>query len=523
MALKSKYKIYLPLFPLLIYTFAGLWIPAPVESANILAVETFGGKSHWNFMSSILQALVDNGHNVTVFTPFTDGNHENYTEVSISTEAITFRDVDIEDMMDKYGSPIKVTCQMLQMSRTMCGVIYENSKMKEVLANTRSDFDIVITEPSLSECVSYLAVKLNLPLIYVQPLPTMGIMERIYTGHMSNPAVVANKLASFGVPKTFIQRTSNLAILISCTIIRKFNELIMKFTEPREYDLHAPITPSLVFINRHFTIEPASSIPSNVVEIGGIHLNLKATKKLPKDILDFIEQSPHGVVYFTFGSTVKMTSLPEHIKKALIDALAQIPQRVLWKYEDEIENLPKNVMVKKWLPQHEILLHPNVKLFISHGGISGLYEAIDGGVPILGFPLFGDQPKNIDNLVNAGIAIPMDILSITKDAFLKNVLELLSNEKYMDNVKTASKIFKDRPMSPSSQVVYWTEYVLRHKGAPHLTSHAMNLSWYQYYLLDIIALILVFIIVVVFVSYSIFRSISKYFSKYSRNTKSKSE
>jgi len=93
----------------------------------------------------------------------------------------------------------------------------------------------------------------------------------------------------------------------------------------------------------------------------------------------------------------------------------------------------------------------------------------------------------------------------------------------MDNVKTAKKIFKDRPMSPASQVVYWTEYVLRHKGAPHLTSHAMNLSWYQYYLLDIIALILVFIIVVVFVSYRIFKSISKYFSKHSRNTKSKSE
>jgi len=50
-----------------------------------------------------------------------------------------------------------------------------------------------------------------------------------------------------------------------------------------------------------------------------------------------------------------MTSLPKHIKKAFMDALAQIPQRVLWKYEDEIENIPKNCMVKKWLPQREIL------------------------------------------------------------------------------------------------------------------------------------------------------------------------
>jgi len=74
-------------------------------------------------------------------------------------------------------------------------------------------------------------------------------------------------------------------------------------------------------------------------------------------------------------------------------------------------------------------VHPNVKLFISHGGISGLYEAIDGGVPILGFPIISDQLKNIDNLVNTGMAISMDILSVTEDTFLKNVLELLHNEK----------------------------------------------------------------------------------------------
>uniref|UniRef100_A0A2S2P9M0 UDP-glucuronosyltransferase n=1 Tax=Schizaphis graminum TaxID=13262 RepID=A0A2S2P9M0_SCHGA len=470
-------------------------------------------------MSAILQTLVDNGHNITVFTPFAIGNRENYTEVDTSMGSVTILDMQLKELIDKYGNPIKVINEMSNMSRTLCNVVYENSKMKEILASTRSDFDIVLIEPILSECVSYLAVKLNLPLIYIMPIPTMGIMERKFTGHMSNPAVVSLNIANFGTPKTFAQKSINIAYLVYCTIAYTFNELILKFTEPQEYDLYAPIPPSLTFVNRHFTIEPASPIASNVIEIGGIHLN--APKKLPKDILEFIEQSPHGVVYFTFGSTVKMSSLPEQIKKAFIESLAQIPQRVLLKYEDELEPMPKNVMTKKWLPQREILLHPKVKLFISHGGISGLYEAIDGGIPVLGFPLFGDQARNIDNLANAEMAISMDIFSVTKDTFLKNVLKLLNNEKYMANAKTASKIFKDRYMSPASLVVYWTEYVLRHKGAPHLKSYALNLPWYQYYLLDFIALILVFIVVI----HKIFKSISKYFLNYSRNTitKSKSE
>lgn len=73
--------------------------------------------------------------------------------------------------------------------------------------------------------------------------------------------------------------------------------------------------------------------------------------------------------------------------------------------------------------------HPNVKLFISHGGVSGLYEAVDAGVPVLGFPLFGDQPRNIANLVDNGMSISMDLISVTKENILENILELVNEKK----------------------------------------------------------------------------------------------
>lgn len=74
-------------------------------------------------------------------------------------------------------------------------------------------------------------------------------------------------------------------------------------------------------------------------------------------------------------------------------------------------------------------MHPKIKLFISHGGISGIYEAVDGGVPVLGFPLFFDQPRNIDNLVNAEMAISMDLFTINREKLLNNILKLINNEK----------------------------------------------------------------------------------------------
>lgn len=74
-------------------------------------------------------------------------------------------------------------------------------------------------------------------------------------------------------------------------------------------------------------------------------------------------------------------------------------------------------------------MHPNIKLFISHGGISGIYETVDAGVPVLGFPFFYDQHRNIANLVDAGMAISMELLSVTTDTFLNSILELINNEK----------------------------------------------------------------------------------------------
>lgn len=93
----------------------------------------------------------------------------------------------------------------------------------------------------------------------------------------------------------------------------------------------------------------------------------------------------------------------------------------------------------------------------------------------------------------------------------------------MKNAKTASEVFKDRPLSPAEEVVYWTEYIIRHKGAPHLQSHAINLTWYQYYLLDVIAVVLIFISIVFFIIYKLLKSIMNYILNRVRNLKNKRE
>jgi len=55
--------------------------------------------------------------------------------------------------------------------------------------------------------------------------------------------------------------------------------------------------------------------------------------------------------------------------------------------------------------------------------------------------------------------------------------------------------------------VYWTEYVIRHKGAPHLRSAALDLAWYQYFLLDVIAVLALVAVCGLVAVYSISRAV----------------
>lgn len=61
----------------------------------------------------------------------------------------------------------------------------------------------------------------------------------------------------------------------------------------------------------------------------------------------------------------------------ILDALKTFKHKVIWKHEEAetmAKQLPSNILVRKWLPQSDILAHKNVRLFISHAGMFGTFE-----------------------------------------------------------------------------------------------------------------------------------------------------
>lgn len=70
-----------------------------------------------------------------------------------------------------------------------------------------------------------------------------------------------------------------------------------------------------------------------------------------------------GFIYVSMGSSVKAAKMPEHLRKLFIRTFAQIPYRVIWKYDGSIadmKDIPPNVKIGTWLPQQDILgMHQN--------------------------------------------------------------------------------------------------------------------------------------------------------------------
>lgn len=69
-----------------------------------------------------------------------------------------------------------------------------------------------------------------------------------------------------------------------------------------------------------------------------------------------MDTAQHGVVYFSLGSVIKSSEIPPDMVSALLSKLSKIKQTVMWKWEnDQLPDLPENVIVRKWFPQNDIL------------------------------------------------------------------------------------------------------------------------------------------------------------------------
>lgn len=132
-----------------------------------------------------------------------------------------------------------------------------------------------------------------------------------------------------------------------------------------------------------------------------------------------------------------------------------------------------------------ISAHPKMKLFINQGGALSIQEAVSRAVPVVCLPLYGDQFKQCAQVKNLAFGENIVVHNLTEESFGDTIRKVLRDPSYKESAKKLSVLFNDRPMTAMETAIYWIEYVIRHKGALHLSSPSRNMGWWEYNMIDV--------------------------------------
>ena len=88
-----------------------------------------------------------------------------------------------------------------------------------------------------------------------------------------------------------------------------------------------------------------------------------------------------------------------------------------------------------------------------------------------------------------GVAKVLDVTRLDADTFFEALRKLLDEKQnYKRNMVKMSG--HDQPIKPLELAVFWSEFVMRHRGAAHLRTESYQMAWYSYHSADILLFLL---------------------------------
>ncbi|XP_032896131.1 UDP-glucuronosyltransferase 1-2-like [Amblyraja radiata] len=478
------------------------------EAAKILAVPA--DWSHWIIMKTLLLELVASGHQVTVLrsndSRGLETTSEDFTLETILVPAaeshkarnaseirdIVFNSLYVEDGFLSSFAAARSMLSLFLINKAVTipaiRALFDDRALLQRLKG--AGFDLTLADPYHAAGAT-LAQVLGTPLVFFGRWMITGDLHfNLAPSPLSFVPVVNSRLSD---RMSVWERMKNVLIYGMSRftsyfyIYPAYNELCRRYLDSdiTVEELYAKADMVLMKVDFVFDY-PRPTMP-NLVYIGGVQCS--AGRPLSAELQRFMDGSgDQGVVIFSLGSVVSIS--PPELATELAAGLARLPQRVVWRLVgDAPSTLGNNTKVMSWLPQNDLLSHPKTRAFITHGGENGLYEAMYHGVPLVGIPVFGDQYDNLLRLKTRGAAVMLDLAHLTSDVIFQAVKTVIETPSYGENMKRISALHRDVPLEPKALAVFWIEYTIRHRGAAHLGAAGTELPFYQYYLLDVIAIL----------------------------------
>ncbi|MCC2338928.1 UDP-glucosyltransferase [Bacillus tropicus] len=194
---------------------------------------------------------------------------------------------------------------------------------------------------------------------------------------------------------------------------------------------------TLVYTSRYF--QPNSdSFRENNIFIGPSISSRKTNVEFP---LEFLKDKK--VIYISMGTLLEGL---EPFFNTCIDAFSDFDGLVVMAIGDrndrsKIKKAPNNFIIASYVPQTEVLSEADI--FITHGGMNSVHDAIHFNVPFVIIPHDKDQPMIAQRLTELEAANRLLKEHVNVQTLREAVTDVLSNEKYKHGIRKLKDSFLD--------------------------------------------------------------------------------
>ncbi|KAK6751912.1 hypothetical protein RB195_003372 [Necator americanus] len=477
----------------------------PTFALNILVWSSTMGQSHINFIGSIADTLREDGHNVTLLFVEFDPDFKISTGTRLVDRVIRYsspyhNSADWRTLTFKqhivfnsiFGLNFIDLTKMQIYAYRVCKGILENPRLIKLLRD--SNFDLGIFE-MFHSCPAGVMELAGIPKTMLVSAIGVGYHHYRLLGMERQSSFVPATLTMCGSRMSFLERLYNIFIngsgFILANIYEYFEQSLFESKFPGFKNLHNLIkdkTDYMLMNTNEFTESTRPTLRS-IQYVGG------ATTLDPSSLDDefewIVSRGTKGVILFSLGSLVKPSDMPADMYKAFLDAFRTFTDYViLWKNDDIFNSTYSNIYFREWLPQVDLLADGRVKLFITHGGMNSIQEALLFGVPMITVPLFADQDSNAAIAAERGFSITLSKLSITKEKIIDAINTILGKDgeesTYSQNVRQAARLLRGSPEEMRRTIKRLARISGSEPPLNHLKLDLDHLNNFQYYNIDVV-------------------------------------
>lgn len=481
-----------------------LFLISSSESARILGICPTPSISHQIVFHAMVRDLAARGHHLTILT----------TDL-MKTQNPNITQIDLHGAYDsawKDINQVEMKLNINQKEDRMAKIIKTHSKVldwelsqpevKRFIENADQEkFDVVLVELNAQFASLAFGEIFDCPVIEISSMELLSFNFEAL-GNDNNPVIHPEVFVPFPhVCLDFFQRFKSLAFYLKTKFV--YLPLIARLNEDLITRHFPSVNASMADLKSRVKLSMGNTNPAlgfirplvpKTIQLGFMHI--EKPKALPEgELKSFLDNSKNGVIFMSLGSNAQSKDLKPETIRMFLNVFSKLKLDVLWKFEGEsLPNKPDRLMTSKWVPQPDVLAHPKLKLFITHGGHQSMEESIDRTVPMVVIPFMIDQGSNAERMKQLRVGSTLDLNTLT-EAKLAEAIDEMLKPVYKKNVELLREQVYDQPMTGRERAVWWIEFVIRHNGAEHLDYPGRLIPFYQKYCLDFIGIVVLLAIV----------------------------